>query len=147
MIKKHCHLGMRLLNEFPIGSNQIDVGGLNRLRHSSIDLYTPPIMRLGAIIAQTHHEKWDGTGYPSGLAGTDIPIEGRITAVADVFDAMSSRRHYKEAIAISTCFESMERQRGPLIEILEARGERYGSPDVNSEEEARRRAEGIRIDG
>ena len=75
------------------------------------EVYTSPTMRLGAIIAQTHHEKWDGTGYPSGLAGEDIPIEGRITAVADVFDAMSSKRHYKEAIAVKTCFDAMEAER------------------------------------
>ncbi len=56
-----------------------------------------PLMRLGAEIAITHHEKWDGTGYPNGLRGGDIPISGRITALIDVFDALGSRRSYKGA--------------------------------------------------
>lgn len=54
------------------------------------------ILRLAAEIALTHHENWDGTGYPRGLAGEDIPISGRITMLADVFDALGSHRCYKE---------------------------------------------------
>jgi len=56
-----------------------------------------PVLQMGATIAWTHHEKWDGTGYPRGLAGDAIPIEGRIVAVADVLDALISVRPYKEA--------------------------------------------------
>jgi putative two-component system response regulator len=56
-----------------------------------------PLLQLAATIARTHHERWDGSGYPHGLAGDSIPIEGRITAVADVFDAVVSRRVYKPA--------------------------------------------------
>ena len=48
------------------------------------------LMRMARDIAHTHHEKWDGSGYPNGLSETDIPIEGRITAIADVFDAIAS---------------------------------------------------------
>ena len=70
------------------------------------------LMRLAATIAQTHHEKFDGTGYPIGLAGEDIPIEGRITAVADVFDALSSERPYKKAMPREKCFEILEEGRG-----------------------------------
>lgn len=55
-----------------------------------------PVMRLAAEIALTHHENWDGSGYPTGLAGEAIPLSGRITMVADVFDALGSRRCYKE---------------------------------------------------
>jgi len=53
-------------------------------------------IKLGEIIALSHHEKWDGSGYPQGLKGDMIPLAGRITAVADVFDALTSRRPYKE---------------------------------------------------
>ncbi|WP_315851403.1 HD domain-containing phosphohydrolase [Rhodopirellula sp. MGV] len=70
------------------------------------------LMRLAASIAQTHHEKFDGTGYPIGLAGEDIPIEGRITAVADVYDALSSERPYKKAMPREKCFRIMEDGRG-----------------------------------
>lgn len=65
--------------------------------HSILAGSRAPLMRLGASIALSHHEKWDGSGYPNGSAGTDIPLAGRIVAVADVFDALSSARPYKEA--------------------------------------------------
>lgn len=54
-----------------------------------------PFLQVGACVALNHHEKWDGTGYPAGLSGKDIPIEGRIVAIADVFDALCSKRCYK----------------------------------------------------
>ncbi|WP_295412728.1 HD domain-containing phosphohydrolase [uncultured Thiodictyon sp.] len=55
------------------------------------------IMRLAALIALTHHEKWDGSGYPQGLSGEAIPLQTRMVSIADVFDALTSRRPYKEA--------------------------------------------------
>ncbi|MDX1493293.1 MAG: response regulator [Longimicrobiales bacterium] len=56
-----------------------------------------PLLRLAAEIAMSHHERWDGGGYPNGLAGEDIPLSGRIVAVADTFDALTHARPYKEA--------------------------------------------------
>ncbi|MHC4390324.1 MAG: HD domain-containing phosphohydrolase [Planctomycetota bacterium] len=58
------------------------------------------LIRLCAEVAATHHERWDGTGYPNGLAGEAIPLSGRITAVADVFDALTSVRCYKPAMPV-----------------------------------------------
>jgi putative two-component system response regulator len=55
------------------------------------------LLTLARTIAISHHEKWDGSGYPNGLAGEDIPMAGRIVAVADVFDALTSARPYKKA--------------------------------------------------
>ena len=55
-------------------------------------------LECAKILASTHHEKWDGTGYPRGLAGTDIPLAGRIMAVVDVYDAITSERSYKVAV-------------------------------------------------
>ncbi|PKL41059.1 MAG: two-component system response regulator [Spirochaetae bacterium HGW-Spirochaetae-1] len=69
-------------------------------------------IRLGETIAQNHHEKWDGSGYPNGLKGTEIPIAGRITAVADVFDAMISRRPYKKPFPVETSLEFIREGRG-----------------------------------
>ena len=57
-------------------------------------------IKLGGTIALSHHEKWDGSGYPNGLKGTAIPISGRIAAIADVFDALTSKRPYKEPISV-----------------------------------------------
>ena len=56
-------------------------------------------------IALTHHEKWDGTGYPYGLKGEDIPLSGRIVAIADVFDALTSERPYKRAWPVEDAVE------------------------------------------
>ena len=67
---------------------------------------------LTRIIALTHHEKWDGSGYPEGLAGERIPMAGRITAVADVFDALSSDRPYKKAISVEQSASIVKEQRG-----------------------------------
>jgi putative two-component system response regulator len=71
-----------------------------------------PILAQAMKIALTHHERWDGSGYPLGLAGNDIPLEGRITAVADVFDALSTRRPYKPAFPLEKCFSIMREGRG-----------------------------------
>lgn len=70
------------------------------------------LLRLARSIALTHHEKWDGSGYPNGLAGEDIPIEGRIVALADVFDALTSKRPYKEAWSIEKTMDLIKSQSG-----------------------------------
>ncbi len=70
------------------------------------------LLRMASTIALTHHEKWDGSGYPLGLKGADIPLEGRIVAVADVYDALSSRRPYKAAFPREKCFEIMRQESG-----------------------------------
>ena len=74
--------------------------------------------RWRRIISLSHHEKFDGSGYPLGLAGEDIPIEGRITAVADVFDALSSKRPYKPPFPLQRCFELLEEGRGKHFDPL-----------------------------
>jgi len=69
-------------------------------------------VRMGALIALSHHEKYDGSGYPNGLVGEHIPLCARVVAVADVFDALTSVRPYKEAWASERAFKYIAEQRG-----------------------------------
>jgi HD-GYP domain-containing protein (c-di-GMP phosphodiesterase class II) len=77
-----------------------------------------PLLDLGAIIALTHHEKYDGSGYPHQIAGEDIPIEGRIAAIADVFDALTSSRVYREAWSIDRTLKLLVKEKGAHFDPL-----------------------------
>lgn len=92
--------------------------GYNMLKNSD-----KPIIKAAAIVAHQHHEKWDGTGYPKKRKGEDIHIFGRITAVADVFDALASDRVYKKAWPMEEVLEFFKDQSGKhfdpkLVELL-----------------------------
>ncbi len=73
---------------------------------------TSKFLKMGEEIALTHHEKWDGTGYPRGLKGGDIPLLGRICGLCDVFDALTSARPYKDAWSIEDALKEIEKQKG-----------------------------------
>ncbi len=96
------------------------------------------LLRLAATIALTHHERYDGSGYPNGLVGKEIPLEGRITAVADVFDALLSDRVYRPAFSIPDAVALLEEGRashfdpevlGALLDNLDAALELTGTMD------------------
>lgn len=70
------------------------------------------LFALAASVAMTHHEKWDGSGYPNGLSGEHIPLEGRIVAVADVFDALTSERPYKKAWTVDDALALLRQEKG-----------------------------------
>ena len=70
------------------------------------------LLQLAHKLAIEHHEKWDGSGYPNGLKGEQISVEGRIVAIADVFDALTSKRPYKEAWGVEEALEHMQAQAG-----------------------------------
>ncbi|MFB9280172.1 HD-GYP domain-containing protein [Cohnella cellulosilytica] len=89
MIKRHTDIGYRLLN----GSRR-------------------ELLRAAAIVAEQHHEKWDGSGYPAGRKGEEIHIFGRITAAADVFDALSTERVYKKAWPTERIVDFFREERG-----------------------------------
>ena len=104
-------------DEFEIMKTHAEIG-FNLLNHSN-----RPVLKTAAIIAYQHHEKWNGTGYPQQLSGEDIHIYGRITAVADVFDALSSARVYKEAWPLEKVLLLFKEQRGnhfdpSLVDLL-----------------------------
>ncbi len=89
------------------------------------------ILDMAATIALSHHEKWDGSGYPRGLAGEDIPIEGRIVAIADVFDALTTDRVYRSAYTVEQAVDMLREQRGrhfdpvlldTFLEVLDTSG-------------------------
>ena len=71
-----------------------------------------PLIQMAEAIARTHHERWDGTGYPHGLAGEEIPLEGRICAICDVYDALGSRRPYKEPWPVARILEEIAQGSG-----------------------------------
>jgi putative two-component system response regulator len=83
------------------------------------------VLREAAVIAGTHHERWDGTGYPKGIAGPDIPIEGRIVAVCDVFDALTSERPYKKAWDVQDAVDLVQSEAGKQFDPNLARA--FGS--------------------
>ena len=81
--------------------------GYEMIRHSE-----RPLLQAASIVAYEHHEKWDGSGYPRGLAGENIHIYGRITALADVFDALGSDRVYKKAWPLEKIFNLIKEEKG-----------------------------------
>ncbi|HEV3034444.1 MAG TPA: HD domain-containing phosphohydrolase [Solirubrobacteraceae bacterium] len=93
-------------DEFEVVKGHTDAG-YKMLQGSSSE-----IVQLGSLIAYTHHERWDGTGYPRRLAGEVIPQEGRIAAVADVFDALTTDRVYRPALPIKSAVKMMRDERG-----------------------------------
>jgi len=95
VIKTHTTLGARLLT----GSNS-------------------PVLQMAAAIAATHHERWDGTGYPAALAGEAIPLVGRVVAVADVFDALTHIRPYKSAWPVEQALTEIEWAAGSQFDPL-----------------------------
>ncbi|QEG21799.1 HD domain-containing phosphohydrolase [Mariniblastus fucicola] len=117
IMKKHCNLGCEIME--PLAEHETQ-----RIRdHANVGSFImedvdSPMLELAAIIARTHHEKWDGTGYPNGLAGDQIPIEGRICCCADVFDALSSERPYKPKFPLQKCLEIMISERGTRFDPI-----------------------------
>jgi putative two-component system response regulator len=111
IMQKHSAFGKKITQSLP--NHEMNVlRGHAELGSRLLQSTESPILALAATIAISHHEKWDGTGYPLGLAGEDIPLPGRITAVADVFDALSSKRPYKPPFPAEKCFELLQEGRG-----------------------------------
>ena len=111
LMKKHCALGRQIIE--PVSEKEWKILKTHtRIGESMLHVRSSSLLMLAARIAQTHHERWDGKGYPLGLLGEDIPLEGRIVAVADVFDALSSKRPYKDPFPRQKCFDILREGRG-----------------------------------
>ena len=87
-------------------------------------------IKMGMEIAKYHHEKWDGTGYPIGLSGNEIPVSARIMAIVDVYDALRSKRVYKEAFSHEKACEIINEGRGKhfdpvLVDVFLEHNERF----------------------
>jgi len=80
--------------------------------HRLLDGSASPVLQMAAVVALTHHERFDGSGYPRGLASEEIPIEGRIVAIADVFDAITSDRVYRPAMTVEQAIAVLREGRG-----------------------------------
>lgn len=110
-MQQHCRFGKQILD--PLSPTEWHTLQ-EHVRYGAqiMEVGDSPLLAMAKRIALSHHERWDGTGYPLGLAGEDIPLEARITAVADVFDALSSRRPYKPPFPFGQCLEILRQGRG-----------------------------------
>src|SRR5439155_4579384 len=102
-----------LIKEGPLSPAELDIMRTHpRIGYDILKGSPSKYLSMGSIIALGHHEKYDGTGYPNGLHGYDIPIVARVVAVADVFDALVSERPYKHAWPLNEGIEYLKAQRG-----------------------------------
>ncbi len=86
--------------------------------HRILEGSPSPLLRTAASIALTHHERYDGKGYPRGIRGEEIPLAGRVVAVADVFDALTTSRPYKPAYGVAESIDMMAREKGFHLDPL-----------------------------
>ncbi|HEX4149828.1 MAG TPA: HD domain-containing phosphohydrolase [Pirellulales bacterium] len=111
VMQRHCVIGREILEGRATSSASFHTW-LSLGEQNDVQSYENPVLRMAASIAMNHHERWDGTGYPQKLAGEDIPLEARIVAVADVFDALLSRRPYKPALSEPAALKIISEESG-----------------------------------
>lgn len=118
VMEKHCVIGEQMLRDRSQGLIPRLDGQFAEQRHET---WQDPVLDLAATIALTHHERWDGAGYPMRLAELQIPLESRIVAICDVFDALTSQRPYKQPLC-----------EGESLKVLEAEAGRHFDPTVHA---------------
>ncbi len=111
IMEAHCEIGASVLMEQPKGMGAFLEAPDAQLQ-KDVNAMKEPLREMASEIAMSHHEKWDGSGYPKGLKGEDIPVSGRIVTIADVYDALRSKRPYKEQLDIETTMSIMSASKG-----------------------------------
>jgi putative two-component system response regulator len=109
IMRRHCLYGCEILG--PLGAKEDALRACGFLL-GPLEAGDNELLRLARILALHHHERFDGTGYPLGLAGQSIPLEARIVSVVDVYDALRSDRPYKKAFPVEKCLDIMRRGAG-----------------------------------
>jgi len=121
VMRKHCEYGKAIIDPTTDGEAELarKYSDLGLMPRQSVE---SPLLTMAASIATTHHERFNGSGYPAGIVGEAIPLEGRITAIVDVFDALHSPRPYKAAFPTEKCLEILQSGRGTEFDpaILDA---------------------------
>lgn len=113
VMKQHTTIGAAILEREMFDSQRLELlGDAFQLPTGEQGERDNPLIRMSANIARSHHERWDGHGYPNGISGEEIPLEARITTVADVYDALCSRRPYKPPFPESQMLEIMRNGAG-----------------------------------
>lgn len=111
IMKKHCEIGCDILRHYSSGTERKKVD-FEEIIGMADDVEALSLLEMAVVIALTHHERWDGAGYPCKLSGTRIPLVGRIVAVVDVYDALGSERPYKKALSEEICQQILREGRG-----------------------------------
>jgi len=104
--------------------------GVGIIENMETEVSDTELLKYAKIFAETHHEKWDGSGYPKGLAGVDIPLLGRLMAIADVYDSLTSNRPYKEALPHAEALRIIREGKGShfdpfLVDVFERVGDQF----------------------
>jgi cyclic di-GMP phosphodiesterase len=132
IVQSHTTMGYEILSGRPQAAGGLGMDPLGSL--GSLETGRQfRILQLAATIAECHHERWDGLGYPNGLSGEAIPLAARIVAVADVYDALISERPYKRALSVDEAVEIIAGENGRQFEPAVVRVFLRGYREMNAE--------------